>query len=126
VAGLRRGAPRVQHNFISAAAGIAVAVALARGITRRGDGKGPGTIGNFWVDLTRATVCVLLPLSVVFALVFVTQGMIQNLAPYRDAATVEGGRQVIAMGPVASSSSRARPRRTGRRRAATRSSMPRS
>ena len=51
------------HNFISAAAGIAIAVALARGITRRGDGKGPGTIGNFWVDLTRATVYILLPVS---------------------------------------------------------------
>ena len=50
------------HNFISAAAGIAVAVALARGLTRRGDGKGPGTIGNFWVDLTRATVYILLPI----------------------------------------------------------------
>jgi K+-transporting ATPase ATPase A chain len=90
------------HNFISAAAGIAVAVALARGLTRRGDGKGPGTIGNFWVDLTRATVYVLLPISVVFALVFVSQGVIQNLAPYQDVATLEGGRQVIAMGPVAS------------------------
>ena len=51
------------HNFISAAAGIAIAVALARGLTRRGEGKGPGTIGNFWVDLTRATVYVLLPIS---------------------------------------------------------------
>ena len=56
------------HNFISAAAGIAVAVALARGLTRRGEGKGPGTIGNFWVDLTRATVYVLLPICLVFAL----------------------------------------------------------
>ena len=90
------------HNFISAAAGIAIAVALARGITRRGEGKGPGTIGNFWVDLTRATVYVLLPISVVFALLFVSQGMIQNLAPYQDVATLEGGKQVIAMGPVAS------------------------
>jgi K+-transporting ATPase ATPase A chain len=90
------------HNFISAAAGIAVAVALGRGITRRGEGKGPSTIGNFWVDLTRATVYILLPISVVFALVFVSQGVIQNLAPYREVATLEGGRQVIAMGPVAS------------------------
>ena len=69
------------HNFISAAAGIAVAVALARGLTRRGEGKGTGTIGNFWVDLTRATVYILLPISIVFALVFVSQGMIQNLSP---------------------------------------------
>ena len=90
------------HNFISAAAGIAIAVALARGLTRRGEGKGPGTIGNFWVDLTRATVYILLPLSFVFALVFVSQGVIQNLAPYQEVTTLEGVRQVIAMGPVAS------------------------
>jgi K+-transporting ATPase ATPase A chain len=90
------------HNFISAAAGMAVAIALARGLTRRGEGKGPGTIGNFWVDLTRATVYVLLPISIVFALVFVSQGMIQNLAPYAEATTLEGGKQVIAMGPIAS------------------------
>jgi len=90
------------HNFISAAAGIAIAVALARGLTRRGEGKGPGTIGNFWVDLTRATVYVLLPICVVFTLVFVSQGMIQNLAPYPEATTLEGGRQVIAGGPFAS------------------------
>jgi K+-transporting ATPase ATPase A chain len=79
-----------------------VAVALARGLTRRGEGKGPGTVGNFWVDLTRATVHLLLPISIVFALVFVSQGMIQNLSPYAQVATLEGGRQVIAMGPVAS------------------------
>jgi K+-transporting ATPase ATPase A chain len=90
------------HNFISAAAGIAIAVALARGITRRGEGKGPGTIGNFWADLTRATVYVLLPISFVFALLFVSQGMIQNLAPYQEVTTVEGVKQTIAMGPVAS------------------------
>jgi len=90
------------HNFTSAAAGIAVAIALARGITRRGDGSGPGTIGNFWVDLTRATVYVLLPLSFVFALFFVSQGVIQNLAPYREVTTLEGGKQLLAMGPVAS------------------------
>jgi K+-transporting ATPase ATPase A chain len=90
------------HNFISAAAGIAIAVALARGLTRRGEGKGTGTIGNFWVDLTRTTVYILLPICVVFALVFVSQGMIQNLDPYREVTTLEGGKQVIAMGPVAS------------------------
>jgi potassium-transporting ATPase potassium-binding subunit len=90
------------HNFISAAAGIAVAVALARGLTRRGEGKGPGTIGNIWVDITRATVYILLPLSLVFALVFVSQGMIQNLNPYAQVTTVEGDQQVIAMGPFAS------------------------
>ena len=90
------------HNFISAAAGIAVAIALARGLTRHGDGEADGTIGNFWVDLTRSTVYILLPLSVVFALVFVSQGMLQNLAPYREVTTLEGAKQVIAMGPVAS------------------------
>ncbi|HEX6736780.1 MAG TPA: potassium-transporting ATPase subunit KdpA [Vicinamibacteria bacterium] len=90
------------HNFISAAAGIAVAVALARGLTRHGDGTTPGTIGNFWVDLTRATVYILLPLCVVFTLIFVSQGMIQNLSPYTEATTLEGGKQVIAQGPFAS------------------------
>jgi K+-transporting ATPase ATPase A chain len=90
------------HNFISAAAGIAIAIALARGITRRGEGKGPGTIGNFWVDLTRATVYVLLPIAFVFALLFVSQGMIQNLAPYLEVQTLEGAKQTIALGPVAS------------------------
>jgi K+-transporting ATPase ATPase A chain len=90
------------HNFISAAAGIAVAVALARGLTRRGDGKTAGTIGNVWVDLTRATVYVLLPACVVFALVFVAQGVPQSLAAYPQATTLEGARQTIAVGPVAS------------------------
>jgi potassium-transporting ATPase potassium-binding subunit len=90
------------QNFVSAAAGIAVAIALARGLVRRGDGKRPGTIGNFWVDLTRTTVYVLLPLSCLFALVFVSQGVIQNFAPYQQVATLEGGRQLVAMGPVAS------------------------
>ncbi len=90
------------HNFMSAAAGIAVAIALARGITRRGDGKTSGTIGNVWVDLTRATVYILLPICVVFALVFVAQGMTQNLAAYPQATTLEGARQTIAVGPVAS------------------------
>jgi potassium-transporting ATPase potassium-binding subunit len=90
------------HNFISAAAGIAIAIALARGLTRRGEGTPDGTIGNFWVDLTRSTVYILLPLSFAFALVFVSQGVLQNLAPYQEVTTLEGARQVIAMGPVAS------------------------
>jgi potassium-transporting ATPase potassium-binding subunit len=90
------------HNFLSAAAGIAIAIALARGLTRRGDGKGPGTIGNFWVDLTRSTVYILLPLSLVFALFFVSQGMIQNMSAYPEATTLEGAKQTIAMGPFAS------------------------
>jgi K+-transporting ATPase ATPase A chain len=90
------------HNFTSAAVGIAVALALARGITRRSDGKAPGTIGNFWADVVRSTVYILLPLSVVFGLVLASQGVIQNLAPYREVVTLEGGKQVLAMGPVAS------------------------
>jgi K+-transporting ATPase ATPase A chain len=90
------------HNFTSAAAGIAVAVALARGITRRSDGKAPGTIGNFWADVVRSTVYLLVPLSVVFGLFLVSQGVIQNFAPYQKVTTIEGAQQVLAMGPVAS------------------------
>jgi K+-transporting ATPase ATPase A chain len=90
------------HNFTSAAAGMAIAIALARGLTRRGEGTKTGTIGNFWVDMTRATVYVLLPLSIVFAFAFVSQGVIQNLDPYQEVTTLEGAKQVIAMGPVAS------------------------
>ena len=90
------------HNFISAAAGIAIAIALARGLTRRGDGKSAGTIGNFWEDLTRATVYLLLPACAVLTLLFVSQGMIQNFAPYQQVTGVEGGTQSIPMGPVAS------------------------
>ena len=69
------------HNFTSAAAGIGVALALARGLTRRPGPDGAKTLGNFWVDLVRATVYVLLPLSILFALVLVSQGVIQNLSP---------------------------------------------
>ena len=90
------------HNFTSAAAGIAVAMALAHGITRRGDGRGPGTVGNFWTDVVRATVYVLLPISFLAALFFVSQGVVQTFAPYAAATTVEGARQSIALGPVAS------------------------
>jgi len=90
------------HNFTSAAAGLAIAVALARGLTRQGEGKGSGTIGNFWVDLTRATVYVLLPLSILFGIILVSQGVIQNFSAYRHVTTLDGGSQVIPMGPVAS------------------------
>jgi K+-transporting ATPase ATPase A chain len=90
------------HNFVSAAAGLAVAVALARGLTRRGEGKAPGAIGNFWVDLTRGTVYVLLPASFFVALLFVSQGVVQSLAPYQLVTTLDGGEQLIPMGPVAS------------------------
>jgi K+-transporting ATPase ATPase A chain len=86
------------QNFVSAAAGIAVAIALIRGFARHETDK----IGNFWVDLTRATVYVLLPLAFVAALVFVWQGSIQNFHPYTAAKTVEGATQTIAQGPVAS------------------------
>jgi K+-transporting ATPase ATPase A chain len=90
------------HNFTSAAAGIGVALALARGFTRRGRAEGNATIGNFWADVIRAIVYVLLPLSVVGALVLVSQGVIQNFSPYLGMATLEGSKQTIAMGPVAS------------------------
>jgi potassium-transporting ATPase potassium-binding subunit len=86
------------HNFVSAAAGIAVAIAVIRGFVRRS----ARTIGNFWVDLTRATLWVLLPISIVGALVLVWQGVPQNFSPYVHAKTVEGAEQVIAQGPVAS------------------------
>jgi K+-transporting ATPase ATPase A chain len=86
------------HNFFSAAAGIAIAIALVRGFARHSSEK----IGNFWVDLVRATVYVLLPLSVVIALFFVSQGVIQNLSPYTSVTTLEGGKQTLAQGPVAS------------------------
>jgi K+-transporting ATPase ATPase A chain len=90
------------HNFISAAAGIGIALALARGLTRRQAPEAPRTLGNFWADLIRATVYVLLPLSLAAALVLVSQGVIQNLSPYREVATLEGGKQLVALGPVAS------------------------
>ena len=86
------------HNFVSAATGIALALALIRGFSRR-EAK---AIGNFWVDLTRTTLYVLLPLSVVIALFYVWQGMPQNIGPYVDATTVEGAKQTIAQGPIAS------------------------
>ena len=86
------------HNFLSAATGIALAIALVRGFARR-EAK---TIGNFWVDLTRCTLYILLPLSVVVGLFFVWQGMPQNLNAYVDATTLEGAKQTIAQGPVAS------------------------
>jgi len=86
------------HNFVSAAAGIAVAIAFIRGIASR-EREG---IGNFWVDITRATLWVLLPIAVVGALFLVSQGVVQNLKPYDRVTTVEGATQVIAQGPAAS------------------------
>ena len=91
------------HNFVSAATGIALAVALIRGFARRKGSNGQmGGIGNFWVDLTRCCLYVLLPISCVLALFLVWQGMPQNLDAYVNAATLDGGQQVIAQGPVAS------------------------
>ena len=90
------------HNFISAAAGMGIAIALARGLTRRRAPDAPRTLGNFWADLIRATVYVLLPLSLLFALILVSQGVIQNLSAYREVTTLEGAKQLVALGPVAS------------------------
>ncbi|AZO73820.1 MAG: potassium-transporting ATPase subunit KdpA [Mesorhizobium sp.] len=86
------------QNFVSAATGIAIAIALIRGFARA-SGR---SIGNFWVDLTRSTLYVLLPLCVVLTLVYVWLGMPQTLGPYVDATTLEGAKQTIALGPVAS------------------------
>jgi len=86
------------HNFVSAATGIALAVALVRGFARRS----AQTIGNFWVDLTRCIFYILLPASVVVGLAFVWMGMPENLNAYTEATTLEGVKQVIAQGPVAS------------------------
>jgi K+-transporting ATPase ATPase A chain len=86
------------QNFVSAAAGIAVAIAVVRGFARRS----AQTVGNFWVDLTRCTLYVLLPLSIIVALTLIACGVPQNLGAYTDATTLEGARQVIAQGPVAS------------------------
>lgn len=86
------------QNFVSAAVGIAAAIALVRGFSR----QQRGTIGNFWVDLSRATLYILLPISVLAALFFCSQGVIQNLHPYTHIQTLAGEPQVIAQGPVAS------------------------
>ncbi len=86
------------HNFTSAAAGIAIAVAVIRGFARQQAKE----IGNFWADLVRATVYILLPISLVAALFLCSQGVIQNLKPYTAATTLEGKSQTIAQGPVAS------------------------
>jgi K+-transporting ATPase ATPase A chain len=86
------------HNFVSAATGIAVAVALARGLIR----KQTGTIGNFWADLTRSTLYILLPLSILIAIVLAQQGVVQTFDSYPTATTLEGAQQQIPLGPVAS------------------------
>lgn len=86
------------QNFVSAATGNAVLLALIRGIVRRSS----QTIGNFWVDLTRTIIYLLLPLSIIFAIFLVSQGVIQNLHSYVEASTLEGESQSIPMGPAAS------------------------
>src|SRR5579871_254322 len=86
------------HNFLSAATGIVLAVALIRGFARR-SARG---VGNFWTDLTRCTLYILFPISIVIGLFFVWQGMPQNLLPYTNATSLEAAKQVIAQGPVAS------------------------
>jgi potassium-transporting ATPase potassium-binding subunit len=86
------------QNFLSAATGIALAVALIRGFSR----SSMRTIGNFWVDVTRCTLYVLMPICVVYALFLVWQGIPQTLGAYVDATTLEGAKQTIAVGPVAS------------------------
>jgi K+-transporting ATPase ATPase A chain len=86
------------QNFLSAATGISLAMALIRGFSR----SSMRTVGNFWVDVTRCTLYVLLPICVVAALFLVWQGMPQTLGPYVDATTLEGAKQTIAVGPVAS------------------------
>jgi K+-transporting ATPase ATPase A chain len=86
------------QNFLSAATGIVLAVALIRGFARHS----VQTVGNFWVDMTRCTLYILLPVCIPYALFLVWQGIPQTLGPYVDATTLEGAKQTIAVGPVAS------------------------
>jgi K+-transporting ATPase ATPase A chain len=86
------------HNFVSAATGVALAVALVRGFSRRS----AKTIGNFWVDMTRCTLYLLLPVAIFYALFLVWQGVPQTMSGYIDATTLEGAKQTLAIGPVAS------------------------
>ncbi|MCU0424016.1 MAG: potassium-transporting ATPase subunit KdpA [Candidatus Kapabacteria bacterium] len=86
------------QNFVSAATGIAVIVAMARGIARRQ----ASSLGNFWVDLTRATLYILLPLSLLLAIVLISQGVVQSFDSYVQATTLEGRSQMIPLGPAAS------------------------
>src|SRR4051795_1634202 len=86
------------QNFLSAATGIVLAIAMIRGFSR----ASVRTVGNFWVDVVRCTLYVLLPLCIIYALFLVWQGIPQTLGPYVDATTLEGAKQTIAVGPVAS------------------------
>lgn len=86
------------QNFVSAATGIAVLIALIKGLSQKTTGK----LGNFWVDLIRSTLYVLLPLSIILAIFLVGEGVVQNFKPYETVHTLEGGQQIIPMGPAAS------------------------
>ncbi|HWW60663.1 MAG TPA: potassium-transporting ATPase subunit KdpA, partial [Thermoanaerobaculia bacterium] len=86
------------HNFASAATGIAIAIAVIRGVARQSS----ATLGNFWVDMVRATLWILLPLSLVSAIVLLSQGVVQNFNPSTEVRTLDGATQKIAQGPVAS------------------------
>jgi K+-transporting ATPase ATPase A chain len=86
------------QNFLSASVGIAVLLALIRGFTRQNS----DTIGNFWVDITRTTLYILLPIAIVLALILASQGVVQTVGSYITAHTIEGVNQTIALGPVAS------------------------
>ncbi|WKT91591.1 potassium-transporting ATPase subunit KdpA [Brucella anthropi] len=86
------------QNFVSAATGVAIAITLIRAFSR----KSMKTLGNFWVDLTRCTLYLLLPLCIILTLAFVSLGVPQTIGAYAEATTLEGARQVIALGPVAS------------------------
>jgi len=90
------------QNFVSAATGMAVVVALARGLSRNSQARTEAkTLGNFWVDLVRCTLYILLPLSILLAVVLVSQGVIQNWSPYVEARTLAGETQLLPQGPAA-------------------------
>lgn len=90
------------QNFCAAATGMTAFLALARGITHNTTSSEAITVGNFWVDLIRSLLYIFLPLCFIFALILVSQGVIQNFSPALDITTLEGEKQLIAMGPVAS------------------------
>jgi K+-transporting ATPase ATPase A chain len=90
------------HNFISVGVGIGVMLVIARGLTYRLQPGAPKTVGNFWVDLNRSVMYLLIPFSIVMALVLVWQGVLQNFSAYVELTTLEGGKQTLAMGPTAS------------------------
>jgi K+-transporting ATPase ATPase A chain len=90
------------HNFISVGVGIGVMMAIARGLTYHLQPGAPKTLGNFWVDLIRSVLYLLIPFSIVVALVLVSQGVLQNFSSYVELTTLEGVKQTLAMGPTAS------------------------